>query len=144
MKKSLLYFLTLVFLSVPLLHLGAQTNTKSATSQTQTSNDGILKPKVIAMDFIFVNQMLNTVELKATEVDALIEVKETLKPFLEKIKSDNVPLNQTVTFDIRASVALNMLRFLERGSLVGSEAEKYKRFVDGMVAAAQEITNNKK
>jgi len=44
----------------------------------------ILKPKVYAADLIFAFQLLNTIELRGSEVDALLEVKNALKPYIEK------------------------------------------------------------
>ena len=101
----------------------------------------ILKPKVLAADLIFSYQILNTIELRGSEVDALIEVKNILKPYLEKIQKDNVPLNNAVMFDIPAPVASNLLQFMERGKFAGADAEKYKRFVDGIIEAAKAVEN---
>jgi hypothetical protein len=104
----------------------------------------ILKPKVYAADLIFAFQLLNTIELRGSEVDALLEVKNALKPYIEKIQKENLQLNAVVTFDISAPLAYNLLQFLERGKFTGSDAEKYKRFVEAMSEAAKAIESSTK
>jgi hypothetical protein len=112
-----------------------------SAQESQQTQMKILKPKVFAADLIFSYQILNTIELRGSEVDALIEVKNILRPYLEKIQKDNVPLNNPVTFDIPAPIASNLLQFMERGKFTGADAEKYKRFVDGIIEAAKAVEN---
>ncbi|MDX9790157.1 MAG: hypothetical protein WC313_02850 [Candidatus Kapaibacterium sp.] len=103
-----------------------------AQNDNQQAAPKIIKPKPYAMDFLFCYQLLNTIELRGSEVDALLEVKNTLKPFIDKIQADNIPMNNVVTFDISVPVAYNFLQFLERGKFTGADAEKYKRFVNSI------------
>ncbi|GAB1372121.1 hypothetical protein MASR1M45_21830 [Candidatus Kapaibacterium sp.] len=140
-------FLVLIVLFVCCLgHLqliGQQPQNLDAQKQ-QLAN---IKPTVYATDLVFAFQMLSTIELKATEVDALLEVKTALKPYIEKIQKDNIPLANPVIFEISSPLAYNLLQFLERGRLTGADAEKYKRFKDGITEAAkkaQEELLNKK
>ncbi|MBX3044190.1 MAG: hypothetical protein KIT33_04060 [Candidatus Kapabacteria bacterium] len=106
--------------------------------QAQNNQIKILKPKVFAMDLIFANQLLNTIELRGSEVDALIEVKNVLKPYVEQIQKENIALNNPVSFDIPAAIASNLLQFMERGKITGADVEKYKRFVDAVILSAKE------
>lgn len=101
----------------------------------------IIKPKVYAADLVFAFQMLSSIELRASEVDALIEVKDALKPFIEKIQKDNIPLATPVEFEVSTALAYNLLQFLERGKLTGADAERYKRFVGGITDAAKALQN---
>lgn len=113
------------------------TNAQTTTT-AQPNAAKILKPKVFVTDLVFAYQLLNSIELRGSEVDALIEIKNVLKPFIEKIQKESIPLTNLVTFDIQANIAANLLQFMERGKFTGADVERYKRFVDGIVESAKE------
>lgn len=137
--KALIVLFLFVFsfaVTIPVVH--------AQNTQTQQPAAKILKPKVYAADLIFAFQLLNTIELRGSEVDALLEVKTVLKPYIEKVQKENMQLNAVVTFDISAPLAYNLLQFLERGKFTGGDAEKYKRFVEAFSEAAKAIENSTK
>jgi hypothetical protein len=113
------------------------TNAQTTTT-AQPNAAKFLKPKVFVTDLVFAYQLLNSIELRGSEVDALIEIKNVLKPFIEKIQKESIPLTNLVTFDIQANIAANLLQFMERGKFTGADVERYKRFVDGIVESAKE------
>ncbi len=136
MKRSIIYLFVILIALSPIFNVFAQGN-QEATVKT-------IKPKVFALDFVFSYNMLNSIELRASEVDALLEVKNALKPYIEQIQKENIPLTNAVTFEISTAIAHNMLQFMERGKLVGSDAEKYKRFVEGIAEAAKALKPEEK
>lgn len=131
--KNQISLIALAFVLVLNINLA---NAQSAPAPTNTSK--ILKPKVFATDLIFAYQLLNTIELRGSEVDALIEVRNVLKPFIDQIQKDNIPLTNLVTFEVHANIAANLLQFMERGKFTGADVDRYKRFVDGLVESAKE------
>lgn len=131
MKKNIAFIVIAFFMAINLNVLNAQNNAAAPATPK------LLKPKVLVADLIFSYQLLNTIELKGSEVDALLEIKNVLKPYIEKIQKDNLSLTTAVQFDIQAPIAANLLQFMERGKFTGGDAEKYKRFVDGIVESAK-------
>jgi hypothetical protein len=136
MKKIILSFLAIVCFSFSTISVQAQA---PQNAPAQLTPPKMMKPKVFAVDLVFAYQMLGSIELRASEVDALLEVKNALKPYIEQIQKDNIPLTNAVTFELSTSIAYNMIQFLERGKLIGADAEKYKRFVEGLTEAAKAI-----
>lgn len=112
-------------------------NLSTLFSQGNQQNVQMLKPKVYVLDIVFAYQLLNSIELKGSEVNAFVEVKNVLTPHIETIQKENLPANNVVTFEIAAPVASNLLAFMERGKFSGADVEKYKRFVDSIIESAK-------
>lgn len=129
--------ITLIALAFVMMLNVNLTNAQNAQAQPKTGKT--LKPKVVVTDLVFAYQLLNTIEIRGSEVDALIEVKNVLKPFIDQIQKDNLPLTNLVTFEINSSIASNLLQFMERGKFMGADVDRYKRFVDGLVESAKEL-----
>ena len=113
----------------------------SAFGQQQPIQE--IKPVVTAGDLVFAAQLLNTVELRGNEVEAFMNVKNAIKPFLEKVQNDKMQASSTLEMKISVTLANNFLAFLERGKIAGADAERYKRFVDAFVAAAKAASGQK-
>jgi hypothetical protein len=109
--------------------MGLSTNSLYSQNPTPQQTVKMLKPQVVAGDLIFAYQLLNTIELRGSEVDALLEIKAALLPYIEKIQKDNIPLTNLVLYEINPGIAQNLLLFMERGKFIGADAERYKRFV---------------
>ncbi|PKL86000.1 MAG: hypothetical protein CVV22_05565 [Ignavibacteriae bacterium HGW-Ignavibacteriae-1] len=136
MKVPLKFCLLFIFTTV--LFFGI--NPDSTYSQTD-KKAVMLKPGVNAGDLLFAYNQIDDVEIAGAEVNSFIEVKTTLKPFIDEILQKNITENTPIKFEIAFAVANNFVAFLERSKLKGSEALKYKRVVDAFRLAAQEATN---
>jgi hypothetical protein len=128
----------LLFIFTTILFLGL--NPDSAYSQTD-NKAVILKPGVNAGDLLFAYNQIDNVEIAGMEVNSFLEVKTTLKPFIDEILQKNITENTPIKFEIAFAVANNFVAFLERSKLKGSESLKYKRVVDAFILAAQEAAN---
>lgn len=106
-------------------------------SQQQQQPEKIIKPTIYAGDVVFVFNLLNTVELTGREVDAFILVRNSLKPYIEKIKNEKMQATTNVNLDIPINTAQALLTFMDRGKIAGADADTYKRVVDALVAAAK-------
>jgi hypothetical protein len=115
-------------------------NHDSAFGQTE-KKAVMLKPGVNAGDLLFAYNQIDDVEIAGAEVNSFLEVKTTLKPFIDEILQKNITENTPIKFEITFAIANNFVAFLERSKLKGSESLKYKRVVDAFRLAAQEAAN---
>ena len=112
----------------------AQQNT-----QTKTAKDyPLLKPTFVVSDIYVAMQILEGIDLNGNEVDAFLEVKNTLKSFLEKAQSDKLKATDMIKVDFPGHIAQNTMTFLGRSVLKGNMAEAYKRFVDALIESSKE------
>jgi hypothetical protein len=133
-----------VFVALTALIMFLSIAVNAQQSQLQQPQVQNIKPTVNAGDLVFAAQLLNTVELRGNEVDAFISVKNTLKPFLEKIQNDKMQATQTMDIPMTLAIANNFLGFLERGKITGADADRYKRFIDAFIEAAKALQTDKK
>jgi len=94
-----------------------------------------VRPNLIVEDVLFYFNALNTVELKATEVDAFLELKNFYQVILKNAESKSFMLADTIYVDIPVTIANNSLFFMQRISMTGADALKYKRFQNALSEA---------
>ncbi len=111
--------------------------------QGQPAAQQNIKPTLTAGDLVFAANLLNTVELRGGEVDAFMQVKEALKPYLEKIQKEKLQTGSNVEMTLPIGTAQNVLTFMERGKIAGADAERYKRIIDAFMAAAKAVAPQK-
>lgn len=97
----------------------------------------ILKPKLALSEVAFAAQMLETIEIRGSEVDAFVDVKKVFSGVLEVALKDKKEAKDVVTVEMSIGQAQNLLALLQRAKLTGADAERYKKFVDVVVASAQ-------
>jgi hypothetical protein len=109
--------------------------------QTQQSQAGqqIIKPTFHFEDVIIVLQSLNNVELTGNEIDAFLNAKRFLQLTIKKAQDKNLQAADTISTELTIQNAQEILTFMQRGKITGANVEKYKRFVDAMVAAAKAV-----
>ncbi|MFH1049821.1 MAG: hypothetical protein V1779_02695 [bacterium] len=131
MKKLLI--LVLVFVIAQTGITFSQQNT-----QLKTAKDfPVLKPTFIVSDIYIAMQILDGIELNGNEVDAFLEVKNTMKSFLETAQNNKLKANDNIKVDLPGHIAQNALTFLSRSVLKGSMAEQYKRFVEAIIESSK-------
>ncbi len=109
----------------------------------QQQSQQIIKPTLTAGELVFAVNLLNTVELKGGEVEAFIQVKDALKPYLEKISKEKLQTGSNIELSLQIGTAQNILTFMERAKIAGADAERYKKIVDSFVAAAKSASGQK-
>jgi hypothetical protein len=82
---------------------------------------------------------LNNVELTGSEIDAFLNAKRFLQLTIKKAQDKNLQATDTISTELTIQNAQEILTFMQRGKITGANVEKYKRFVDSMVAAAKAI-----
>lgn len=109
----------------------------ASTSFAQQQNQQILKPVIQYSEIDFCLQLLKNIELRGNEVDALIEIRSIMIGELQKGSKENKKLEDSTTLVFTFNQAKNLLSFLQRATLTGAVADRYKRFTDVITASAQ-------
>ena len=110
----------------------------ASTLAAQQQNQQILKPAVQYSEIDFCLQLLKNIELKGTEVDALLEVQTILMRQLQFAVKEKKKPEDLAALEITVVQAQNLLSFLQRASLTGGLVERYKKFTDAIIASAQQ------
>ncbi|MBM4150453.1 MAG: hypothetical protein FJ219_02245 [Ignavibacteria bacterium] len=109
----------------------------ATTLFAQQQNQQILKPVIQYSEIDFCLQLLKNIELRGSEVDALMEVRSIMIIQLQKAEKENKKLEESTTLEFTINQAQNLLAFLQRAPLTGAVADRYKRFTDAIIASAQ-------
>ncbi len=120
---------------VAMLIAGGAIEAQQQSAQQQAQKI-VLKPKFFVEDVVFMNNALNTIEISGAEVDAFMSVKNFFKAAVKDIQDNKRSPSDQVEYSVDLESARILLKFLERAKFSGSQAEKYKRFVDAIGDAA--------
>ncbi|MFN8361212.1 MAG: hypothetical protein U0264_14975 [Candidatus Kapaibacterium sp.] len=101
-----------------------------------------IKPKMPITEIAFAAQMLETIEIRGGEVDAFVDVKKVFIGALDAAQKEKKKAEDVIAIELSIGQAQNLLALLQRAKLTGADAERYKKFVDTVVASAQ--PDNKK
>lgn len=96
-----------------------------------------IKPSMPLSEIAFALQLMEGIELMGSEVDALVEIKSILLPPIIKANNDKKQASEMVTLEFKIPQAQNLLAFLKRAKLNGSDVDRYKKFTDTIIASAQ-------
>jgi len=96
----------------------------ATTLSAQQQNQQILKPVIQYSEIDFCLQLLKSIELKGTEVDALIEVQTVLTKQLQFAVKEKKKPEEVASLEITVLQAQNLLAFLQRASLSGGERRR--------------------
>lgn len=97
-----------------------------------------IKPKLKLGDVKAVANFIGGVDIKGNEVDAFIEVKKTLTTAAETATKAGKKDDDVITVDLKLDVAQNLFLLMQRASLKGAEAEKFKEITTSIQEAAKE------
>ena len=139
--------LTVATLAVALLLTAAAA---PALAQTNTSlspapaDPVVLQPKMKLADIKAVAQFIQGVELRGTEVDAYLDTRKALINAAEEAEKAGKKDEDVINFDMRLDQAQNLFTLMQRGSLKGAEAEKWKEIVEALRASVKEAQDKMK
>lgn len=100
----------------------------------------VIKPKMKVNDIRASIQFLGGIEIRGTEVDAYLDTRKVLADAVEAATKAGKKDDESVTFDMKIEQAQNMFTLMQRGSLKGAEADKFKEIISALqdaVKAAQ-------
>lgn len=104
----------------------------------------VLKPKMKLSDVKAVAQFIQGVDLRGTEVDAYLDTRKTLTTAAEEAEKAGKKDEDMVSFDMRLDQAQNLFTLMQRGSLKGAEAEKWKEIVEALRASVKDAQDKMK
>ena len=113
-----------------------QMSTSYTLCAQQQQQQQTIKPSFPISEIIFIIQLLDKIELKGSEVDALLEVKSLLIIPVVNAQKENKPITELLSIDFKVQQAQLLLGFLQRATINGADAERYKRFIDTIIIAA--------
>lgn len=103
----------------------------------QQQNQQILRPIVQYSEIDFCLQLLKNIELKGNEVDALMDIQSVMIRELQIAIKEKKKPEDVSSLELTVVQAQNLLSFLQRSSLTGGLADRYKRLTDAIIASAQ-------
>ena len=103
----------------------------------QQQNQQILKPVINYSEIEFCLQLLNNIELRGKEVDALMEIRSIMINELQKGIKEKKQLEDSAILMFTFSQAQNLLNFLQRATLTGAQVERYKRLADAIIVSSK-------
>jgi len=109
----------------------------STALYAQQQNQQILKPIVQYSEIDFCLQLLKNIELKGNEVDALMDIQSVMIRELQIAIKEKKKPEDVSSLELTVVQAQNLLSFLQRSSLTGGLADRYKRLTDAIIASAQ-------
>ncbi len=124
------------FILLCMCFLQMSTSYTLCAQQPQQQQQQTIKPSFPISEIIFIIQLLDKIELKGSEVDALLEVKSLLINPVVNAQKENKPITELLSIDFKVQQAQVLLSFLQRATLNGADAERYKRFIDTIIIAA--------
>lgn len=108
----------------------------TGTTIAQQQQYPIIKPTFTYGQLDLALRLMEKIELNGSEVDAFLEIKSIFYPVLVKGANEKKQLNDKITLDMNAKQADNVLAFLNRARLTGSEVQTFKEFKDAIFTAA--------
>ncbi|MBM2814266.1 MAG: hypothetical protein HW421_1028 [Ignavibacteria bacterium] len=134
MKK--IFTLALILIAFLLSNAGAQDN-KNEQKQPAQAPPTILKPVFVVEDIHFSLQLLNTIEVQGSEVDAFIQVKDYLQSIVKAVIAQNKANTDLVQVDFPLNLAQSFVNLLQRAKILGVNAERFKRLQNSILDAAK-------
>lgn len=90
------------------------------------------KVSLIVDDIMFAANVINTVEITGSDVDAFLLTKNSLLNVVKYIQTNNSRLTDTLTLDIQFQVGKSLLGFMSKTRFQASQVENYRRFVEAI------------
>lgn len=116
--------------------LVAQTNNGGSLSPAPSAPVTI-KPKMKLIDVKNVAGFINGVEIRGTEVDAFLDTKKMLSEASESATKAGKKDDESIEVSMRLDQAQNLFTLMQRASMKGAEAEKWKEIVGSIQEAAK-------
>ena len=133
MKHFLSTALTAVVLVFAAVGATAQTNSLAPAPKEAVT----ISPKMKLADVKAVSQFIQGVEIRGTEVEAYLDTRTMLKGAADKATEGGKTDEYEVTVEMRLDQAQNLFTLMQRGTLKGVEAEKWKEIVESLRAAVK-------
>lgn len=108
-------------------------------ASAQDMNIPELEVKITGEELLFGISAIQDVEIKGSEVDAYVDVNREFRPYIVQLQNGKTTSSDTLDLKVPLPVANNFLAFLERATIKGREAYKFKRLVNAFIEAAGKL-----
>lgn len=105
-------------------------------SDQSSPQNTILKPKMTLGDVLFTINVLNTVEIKGSEVEAFLDVKNVFVQAAQKAQKEQKSESDELTIEMNMLTANNFLMLFQRANIPGSAAERFQAVKQALYASA--------
>jgi len=134
MKRALIISLFLIAI------FGINSFAQEKKLETQSQKQQIiLKPYLIVGDIIYIAQLLNNVEIHGNEVESFLAVRTIINNTLLTIQNKNLQATDSLVVEMNIPIAQNLLNLLDRATIQGAHADRYKRFVEAIMESAKQV-----
>jgi len=97
----------------------------------------MIKPKMKLGDVKAVTQFIAGVDIRGTEVDAYLDTRKILVEVIETANKETKKDEDIVSVEMKMEQVQNLFTLMQRGSLKGAEAEKFKEIVSALQEAVK-------
>ncbi|MDD3124590.1 MAG: hypothetical protein PHV24_01990 [Candidatus Kapabacteria bacterium] len=122
------------------VNLGSESFSAASNCYAQEAAAPVTIKPTMQIDYlVFAANALKTIEIKGNEVDAFLVCQQTINAEIQKCVDAKKRTDETHTFEIRLDVAQTTVNLLERATLTGADAVRYKGFVASLVEAGKKL-----
>lgn len=133
MNKLLSSSLFAIVFAVAAITASAQSNTLAPTPKDPVT----ISPTMKLADVKAVSQFIQGVEIRGTEVEAYLDTRTMLKEAADAATEAGKADEDEIKCKMRLDQAQNLFTLMQRGTLKGVEAEKWKEIVESLRAAVK-------
>jgi hypothetical protein len=136
---------TFTLLVAFMMLLGISTSFAQTNPSIQEQQKNIkINPELALDDLIFSYNILNTVEINGSEVDAFIEVRTLFANNIKTAQAANKKGTDEVKIEMNILMAQNFFNLISRAKISGAQAEQYKKVQDAVTNAAKALKEKDK
>ncbi len=117
---------------------------QQAQSDQSSPQNTILKPTMTLGDVLFAINVLNTVEIKGSEVEAFLDVKNVFVKAAQEAQKAKKTESDQVTIEMNLLTANNFMMLFQRASIPGSAAERFQAVKQALYASASQKQQEQK
>lgn len=97
----------------------------------------MIKPKMKFGDIKAVAQFIAGIDIRGTEVDAYLDTRKVLVEAIDAATKATKKDDDAIAIEMKMEQVQNLFTLMQRGSLKGAEAEKFKEIVQSLQDAVK-------
>ncbi len=134
MKTTIALLATILMIAATTTDVSAQGSTLAPAPKEAVT----ISPKMKLSDVKAVSQFIQGVEIRGTEVDAYLNTRSLLLEAATAAEEAGKKDEDVIPCEMRLDQAQNLFTLMQRGTLKGVEAEKWKEIVEALREAVKE------
>jgi len=130
-------FFAVLALAVALSVASVDTSAQGGQLTPSAQAPVMIKPKMKLRDVAAVIQFIAGVDIRGNEVDAYLDTRKILVEVMETANKASKKDEDIVTVEMKLEQVQNLFTLMQRGSLKGGEAEKFKEIMSAIQEAVK-------